>query len=284
LTVAEFRFESQEKPLLAPEGVPLLLRDIVHQRTGIYFEAERVGALLEKLEPLARDRRCQTYLDYYYLLKYEENGQEDWSRVMDALSVQETYFWREMSQVNVFVDRFIPKWFESGSRTLRVWSAACATGEEPYTIVMALMEAGWGGHPIEVRASDASSAALQRAGLGIYRENSFRVLPPRLRDKYFRPTGKNWQINPEIARRVTFERANLLAPEEISHLARSPFIFCRNVFIYFSRHGIRQTLATFASRMPRGGCLFVGAAESLLKLTTDFELQEEGNAYVYVRI
>jgi chemotaxis protein methyltransferase CheR len=282
--VAGFRIESEEKRLLVPEGVPLLLRDIVHQRTGIHFEQDRIDGLLEKLEPLARERGCYSYLDYYYLLKYEENGQEDWLRVMDALSVPETYFWREMAQVHAFVNVFVPKWFAGGPRPLRVWSAACATGEEPYSLVMALAEAGWDRHPIEVLASDASPASLEKAGVGIYREKSFRALPLGLREKYFLPAGDNWQIRPEIAERVTFQRANLLAPEEISSLARTPFIFCRNVFIYFSRHGIRQALATFASRMPRGGCLFVGAAESLLKLTTDFELQEVGDAYVYVRI
>jgi chemotaxis protein methyltransferase CheR len=83
---------------------------------------------------------------------------------------------------------------------------------------------------------------------------------------------------------VKFVRANLLAQEEVSSLARCPVIFCRNVFIYFSPHAIRQTVATFASRMPAGGHLFVGASESLLKLTADFELREKGDAFVYVRI
>jgi chemotaxis protein methyltransferase CheR len=83
---------------------------------------------------------------------------------------------------------------------------------------------------------------------------------------------------------VKFQRANLLQAEDISSLARSPVIFCRNVFIYFSPHAIRQTVAVFASRMPSGGHLFVGASESLLKLTADFELKEMGDAFVYVRI
>jgi chemotaxis protein methyltransferase CheR len=95
---------------------------------------------------------------------------------------------------------------------------------------------------------------------------------------------KEWKLRPEIARRVTFERANLLNTAEISSLARSPVIFCRNVFIYFSPHAVRQTVAAFASRMPSGGHLFVGAAESLLRLTADFELKEIGESFVYVRL
>jgi chemotaxis protein methyltransferase CheR len=256
---------------------------LIHERTGIFFEADRLDTLVEKIQPLATERDCYSLLDYYYLLKYEENGVEDWTRVMDALSVQETYFWREMGQIRALCDRIVPEWFEKTASPLQIWSAACATGEEPYTILIALLEAGFGGHPIQIRASDASPAALEKCRTATYREKAFRSLPPGLKARYFTPAGTEWQLRPEIAKRVSFERANLLATEEISALARSPVIFCRNVFIYFSPHAIRQAVAAFASRMPRGGHLFVGAAESLLRLTADFELKELGDCFAYVR-
>lgn len=277
------QMDAGRKPLL-PAGIEVLLRDLIHERTGIFFESDRVDVLIEKLEPLAMARDCYSYLDYYYLLKYEENGVEDWARVMDVLSVQETYFWREIGQVRTLVDVIVPEWFQKTSAPLRIWSAASASGEEPYTILMALLEAGWGGHPIEIKGSDGSSSALQRSATATYREKSFRALPPYLKEKYFIPVEKEWKLRPEIARRVTFERANLLNTAEISSLARSPVIFCRNVFIYFSPHAVRQTVAAFASRMPSGGHLFVGAAESLLRLTADFELKEIGESFVYVRL
>ena len=269
---------------MVPAGVPSLLGSIIHERTGIHFEDDRLDVLIEKLQPLAEERQCSSFLDYYYLLKYEENGREDWRRVMDALAVPETYFWREVSQIRATVDHLVPQWFARTSLPLRIWSAASSSGEEPYSIVMALLEAGWGSHPIEIRASDASPHALKKAQAGQYREHSFRALPLTLKEKYFTPESGQWKLTPEVTQRVTFTPANLLAAEEISDLARSQVIFCRNVFIYFSSHGIRQTLATFASRMPRGGHLFVGASESLLKLTADFELRELGDAFVYTRI
>lgn len=272
------------RKLLVPAGIEILLRDLIHERTGIFFEADRLDVLLEKLEPLAKARDCYSYLDYYYLLRYEENGVEDWARVMDVLSVQETYFWREMGQVRTLVDVIVPEWFQKTSAPLRIWSAASATGEEPYTILIALLEAGWGDYPIEIKGSDGSSSALKKSASATYRDKSFRALPPELKEKYFIPVEKEWKIRPELGNRVTFQRANLLNTVEISALARSPVIFCRNVFIYFSQHAVRQTVAAFASRMPRGGCLFVGAAESLLKLTADFELKEIGGSFVYVRV
>jgi chemotaxis protein methyltransferase CheR len=276
--------DRDRNPLLIPAGVPQLLRDLVHQHAGIYYEPDRLDVLIERLTPLAEEQGCYSLLDYYYLLKYEENGVQDWSHVMDALSVPETYFWREMPQIRAFVDILVPKWFERESRSLRVWSAACATGEEPYGIVIALLEAGLGHHPIQVIASDASPAALAKAREGVFREKAFRGLPEALRERYFLRSGQEWQIRPEIAQRVTFQQANLLSAGEISSLASAPFIFCRNVFIYFSAHAIRQTVAAFAARMPVHGHLFIGAAESLLKLTTEFELREIGGAFVYVRI
>ena len=266
-----------------PEGVASLLGGIIHERTGVYFSPDRLDVLIEKLQPLVEERECRSFLDYYYLLKYEENGLEDWKLVMDALAVPETYFWREMGQIQALVSHLVPAWFRETTLPLRIWSAASSSGEEPYTIAMALVEAGWGNHPIQIHGSDASVSAIRRAKEGVYREHSFRNLPSGLRQKYFTQVPGGWKLNEEIGRRVSFSRANLLAPEEISGLAGSPVVFCRNVFIYFSPHAIRQALASFALRMPRGGHLFVGASESLLRLTADFELREIGDAFCYIR-
>ncbi|HYE32966.1 MAG TPA: protein-glutamate O-methyltransferase CheR [Methylomirabilota bacterium] len=270
--------------LLVTPGILPLLRDLIHERTGIFFEETRLDLLQEKIEPLAAAKGCRSCLDYYYLLKYEANGTEDWALLMDALSVQETYFWRESSQIHALANVIAPAWFaRNPSSPLRIWSAASATGEEAYSIAIALVEAGWGSHPVQIYGSDGSPSAIAKANAGVYREKAFRTLAEPLRRKYFTPQGSEWALNPEIKSRVKFQRANLLEPEQIDTLARAQVIFCRNVFIYFSAHAIRQTVATFARRMPSGGHLFVGASESLLRLTSDFELREIGDAFVYVR-
>lgn len=274
---------SDAPPLSAPDGVPLLLRDLIHERTGLYFEADRTDLLLEKLRARAEHHGCRSYLDYYYILKYDEQGPGEWLRVMDAFSVQETYFWREHSQVEAFVERIVPEWFAHHRAPLRVWSAACASGEEPYTLAIALKEAGLDHLPIEILGSDASELALARAKIGLYRERSFRALSEHLRQKYFKLHAEGWQLDADILRRVHFRRANLVAPGEIDDLARAHVIFCRNVFIYFSPDSIRRTVTCFAERMLPPACLFVGSSESLLKLTTEFELDEIHQAFVYRR-
>jgi chemotaxis protein methyltransferase CheR len=266
-------------------GVHTLLRDLIHEHTGIFFEPERFDTLLDKLHSRAGERGCHSYLDYYYVLKEEEPGSPEWLRVIDAFSVQETYFWREVAQIRVLVDIVVPAWFKRHKLPLHIWSAGCATGEEPTSIAIALREAGWSNLPIAIHASDASEAALDKARAGVYRERSFRSLPAELRAKYFDPPAEGGmsRLRRELLHPISYQRANLVVPAEIAHRADVPVIFCRNVFIYFSHDAIRRTVATFAAHMPADSHLFVGASESLRKLTADFDLREIGPAFAYVR-
>ncbi len=167
---------------------------------------------------------------------------------------------------------------------IRIWSAACSSGEEPLTIAMALNEARWFERcKIEIYASDASETAIAKAKEGIYRPRSFRSLPPELKAKYFTEEQNGWRVSPLLKNRVRYQTANLFSPFEIKSLARVNFIFCRNVFIYFSQNAIRQTASLFFQEMPTPGYLFLSSSESLLKLDTGFELEEVGDAFVYVK-
>src|SRR4051812_39641077 len=116
---------NEARTLAVPDGVASLLRDLIHQRTGIYFEPDRFDTMLDKLRDRALAHGCLSYLDYFYILKYEEKGPDEWLRVMDAFSVQETYFWRELSQVQALVEIVMPQWFaRHPARPFRIWSAA----------------------------------------------------------------------------------------------------------------------------------------------------------------
>lgn len=268
-------------------GADRLLRDLIHERTGLYFDNGKGDILTDKLSPLVIERGFTSLLDYYYLLKYDDAAEEEWLSVMNALSVPETYFWREMDQVRALVDTIVPRWFDApGAGPLRIWSAACATGEEPLTIAMALKEAGWLGRaPIEIRASDASTAAIEKARRGVYRERAFRNLPAELRARYFTQEGetKTWRVDAKLHACVDWGVVNLMDEAEVTPRASANVIFCRNVFIYFSSQSISRTVRTFAAHIRPPGYLLVAASESLLRLTEDFELQEIGDAFVYKR-
>jgi chemotaxis protein methyltransferase CheR len=263
--------------------VTTILRDLVHERLGLFYETSQFDQLADRLAPLAVARGLGSFLDYYYLLKYSAD-EEEWARVMDALAVQETYFWREIDQIRAMVTHLVPKLTaDLGGRPLRIWSAPCATGEEPLTLAMMLQESGWFARaPIEIMASDASRAAIAKAALGRYGPRAFRNLAPALREKYFHAAGDQWVVVPELQRRISYDVVNLVAADEVARHAAAPIIFCRNVFIYFSERSIRQTLAAFAQSMPDPAYLCVGACESLLRLATPFELREIGGAFIYV--
>jgi chemotaxis protein methyltransferase CheR len=268
-------------------GADRLLRDLIHERTGLFFDNGKADILTDKLLPLVVERGLTSLLDYYYLLKYDETARDEWLNVMNALSVQETYFWREMDQVRALVEVIVPRWFAGGGAgPLRIWSAACATGEEPLTIAMALDEAGWLGRAaIEIHASDASTSAIEKARRAIYRERSFRNLPAGLRAKYFTQEGatKTWRVAASLHDRITWGVVNLMDEAAVAPCASAHMIFCRNVFIYFSDEAIGKTVNAFAAHIRPPGYLFVAASESLLRLSADFELQEIGGAFVYVK-
>jgi chemotaxis protein methyltransferase CheR len=269
-----------------PKGTEGLLRDLVHERTGIFFDAGRLDVLMEKLSPLVIKRGFTSFLDYYYLLKYDENPDVEWRNVMNALSVSETYFWREIDQVQALIRTILPQWTaEHPGKTLRIWSAACATGEEPLTIAMALQEEGWFHRAsIEIVASDASSVAIEKARAGIYRDRAFRNLSQDRLQKYFVPeTASSWRVRSDLRERVRYSVANLVNESEIAALSTANVVFCRNVFIYFSEASIARVVRSFSRLMPAPGYLFVGASESLMRLTSDLILEDVDGAFVYVK-
>jgi chemotaxis protein methyltransferase CheR len=152
------------------------------------------------------------------------------------------------------------------------------------TIAMALEEAGWFERlPIEIWGSDISSEAIDKALRGVYRERSFRSLPHELRDRHFAPHEGGWRINPALQARVGYSRVNLLAPADLAPFAGVQYVFCRNVFIYFSPATIAQVVQQIGERMRRPGYLFLAASESLLRMATEFELEEIAGAFVYVK-
>jgi len=273
--------------LRIPQRTLTLLRDVIASQAGIHYDDDRMDLMRDRLAPLAVERGFDSLLDYYYLLKYDSDAAAEWARVMDALSVQETYFWREADHFRALATVIIPRLLERQRRTIRIWSIPCASGEEPLSIAIALSEANaFAGANIEIHASDASEAALSKARAGRYGRRSFRQLPIELKEKYFTREGakEEWTIKPDLFARVTsWSRVNIVHSAERDPHASSDIIFCRNLFIYFTPACVREVALNLARAMPSPGYLCVGAAESLLKAGAGFDLQELGGAYVYVK-
>ena len=265
-------------------SVTTLIRDLVHEQLGLMYEPHQFDQVADRLAPLIVARGLGSFMDYYYLLKYSPEPDE-WLKVIDALAVQETYFWREIDQLRAVVTCIVPQLVKAlNGRPLRIWSIPCATGEEPLTLAMLLSEDGWFERaPIELLASDASPSAIGRARKGQYTQRAFRNLPAAMREKYFVAHEGYWSVIPPLQQRVSYGVVNLMEEDQVARHASAPIVFCRNVFIYFSDRSIRRALSVFERSMPSPGYLCVAASESLLRRTTTFELQEIGGAFVYVK-
>jgi chemotaxis protein methyltransferase CheR len=268
------------------ESAFALLRDLIARHTGVWFADDKRDLLADKLTDLVAAQGMSSFLDYYYLLRYGPEADRHWAELADRLAVPETYFWRQPEQIRVLADTVAPRHFARRPGVpLRIWSAACCSGEEPISIAIALAEAGLlDAHPIEIVGSDASTALVERARRGIYGERAFRALPAALRERWFRQKGDGtWEVDRHVHGPIRWETANLVDADAIRPLATADVIFCRNVFIYFADETITRVARVFAEAMRDDGHLFLGASESLTRLDTAFELAEIGPAFVYVK-
>jgi len=270
-----------------PHGTFVLLRDAIARRTGVFFDDAKCSVLADKLSELVSANGFSSFLDYYYLLQYDAAADLHWGALMDRLAVPETYFWRQPEQFRAVADFVAPAHFASfPGRPLRIWSAACCSGEEPISLAIALAEVGlMDPERIEIRATDASEALLDRARAGIYGQRSFRQMPVHLKARYFEQIGDDrWRVAPSVHRPIRWSRANLASPPDVARYAACDVIFCRNVFIYFNDDSIRETARLFSEYLSPDGFLFVGASESLTRFGLELELSEVAGAFVYVKL
>jgi chemotaxis protein methyltransferase CheR len=198
---------------------------------------------------------------------------KEWRYVMAAFAKSKSGFWRQRDVVRALVDALPQLLLVSGNKPLLIWSASCSTGEEPLSIAIALNEAGWFERArIEIRASDANYAAIERATLGVYSEQKIHQLDVHLRDKYFIREQDGWRVTSALHSMIHWRVANLMNPSEVADLARSHVIICRNVFIYFSGHAICKTLAMFGRCMPKGAYIFSDSGDFFTSLVSSSKL------------
>jgi chemotaxis protein methyltransferase CheR len=252
-------------PITEPEFATL--RDLIRDRFGIFYDDTKQFLLQSRLQTRLLKRSCENFGGYYKFLTSSLYREEEWDELASVLSNNETYFFRERAQLDVLLSEVLDESLKAGGR-LRVWSSACSTGEEPYTVAMMLLE-GRRISPanVQLRASDLSPRALDKARTGFYRELSFRATPPEMVQKYFRPFEGGFFVNDEVKKMVDFFRINLLDAQAVAAAGTFDAIFCRNVLIYFDKPTQKRVVEAFAKALRPGGFLFLGHAESIMRLT-----------------
>ena len=269
-----------------PDDVFRQLRDQIYVRTGMWFADSSKYLLQKRLSPRARELNFDSFQKYFYFLQYDPRADAEFDQIYDMVTTNETYFFREPAQLTAFVEEVIPDILSRKSlKKIRIWSAGCSSGEEPYSLAMLLQEAGYYEHAaFEIFASDISQQVLAKARRGHYRETAFRATDPSIRDKYFtrQPDG-SWHLHDDVRNRVSFGRLNLYDEARVSLLGHLDVIFCRNVIIYFDDTSKRVVVKNFYNRLTEGGYLLLGHSESLISLSTQFKLRHLKNDMVYQR-
>lgn len=252
-----------------------LLVEAIQERCGITLSINSGFFLERRLSPRLEALGLSSYLDYYQFLRYDPGGEREMEELIERITTHETYFFREQYQLDALSEEILPELARrlATHKRLQIWSAGCSTGEEVYTLAMLVLESGlFRGWDVRVMGSDISRKVLSTARNATYGENSFRTTPPELRRKYFVESKGRLVVRDEVRALCHFGQLNLLATQRFRVLGKQDVILCRNVLMYLSQQTRHNAVEAFYDSLNPGGYLLLGHSESLLNVTTRFDL------------
>jgi chemotaxis protein methyltransferase CheR len=265
-----------------------LFEDFLVTHSGLHFDQRNSKILERGLNRRMRAVHAVTYRDYFaYLEKYQESRQE-LKKLLGLLTIGETYFFRYLPHYEALIQSVIPEFIERNrqKRSLRIWSAGCSSGEEPYSIAMVLLEhfpelADW---DVRILATDINKRAIRQAREGVYRPRALRVTESRYAERYFRPLGGAFVIDRRVGDMVDFSYLNLqtgVFPSVLNGTAEVDILMCRNVMIYFRLPTIKRIVEKFSQCLRPGGYLFLGHAETLANISERFQRLHNAGGFYY---
>ena len=217
------------------------LKDVIYRNSGIMFAENKKYLLENRLSKRLADLNFTTFKDYIYYLKYDIKKRQELDTLINLVTINETYFLRERGQLDYLVSNIVPDLIKAGKKSIKIWSAPCSTGEEPYSIAILLKNAGlFDKASIDIIATDINSEVVALAKKGEYRQASFRGVPADFM-RNFDVQGQSYFIKDEIKRHVRFNTGNITTPTITSLIGKVDVIFCRNVLIYFDMDGKQRT-------------------------------------------
>jgi len=258
----------------------LKVRDVIYQISGIYQPDEKLYLLASRCTRRMSAVHARTPAEYLELLTSRAGRDAELRLLLNEITIGETYMFRSPPQLDALRSVILPQLMQArsalGYKRLRLWSAGCSTGEEPYTLAMFLLEesakllAGW---TFDITATDLNDNSVAAAKAGIYGDYALRGTSDLLKRKYFRPHDeKRLQVTDQLKSAVHFDRINLNDDSRMTFLKGIDLIFCCNVLIYFDLASKRKVVQHFYSNLLPGGYLFLGHAESLFQVDTRFQL------------
>lgn len=261
------------------------LRELFRGHCGVDFPRDGAYLLRRRLAPRLSATFTPNFAAYHRLLERGEGREQELAAAVDCITTNETYFFREAYQLRAFRDEILPELRARGGHgdQLSVWSAGCSTGEEVYTIAMLVRDAGgFGDWDVRILGTDISQRVLEIARSARYGGSSMRAHELSELRRFIRPLDDgNWRVRDEVKRMVSFNQLNLVDVRRVLRMPRADVIFCRNVLMYFDRATRMKVVASFYDRLVKGGYLLLGHSDSLINLTTAFELVQLRNDIVY---
>lgn len=266
----------------------LLLRDFIYRQCGIFIAENRKYLVENRLAGRLKDLKLKSYGEYYHYLRFDPNRHAELNRLFEVVTTNETSFYRNPPQLEVFrkvvLGRTIAEARKKGLKKIRIWSAGCSTGEEPYTLAILLHEtlgAEIGSWDIKITANDLSEAVLAAARRGIYSEYALRTTPKDIIGKYFTKENNIYRLDPKLKKLVAFGQINLNDKLQLRRVERSNIVFCRNVIIYFDDEMKRHVISAFYDNLLPGGDLLIGHSESLHNISRAFKPEHHPGAIIY---
>jgi len=263
-----------------------LLRDLINEHAGLHFDDDDLGIFDRRLSPRVVALELGSFHEYYKYLRFNLRGTSELDEAIDLLTINETYFFRQEYQLRAFHDEILRRLADQNARKKRlsIWSAGCSTGEEAYTIAMLVQESGlFKGWDVRIIGSDISRRSVAAARRGVYQRPSFRTTSETRQRNFFRAEQDGVHVADPVKKLCHFGRLNLLDGGNAAIVGVMDVVFCRNVLIYFDARSRRRVIDNLYDRLVPGGYLLLGHSESLLNVSTAFELVHLKEDLVYRR-
>ncbi|WP_419758504.1 CheR family methyltransferase [Acidisoma sp.] len=261
-------------------------RELFYRKTGIVFSESKRYFVDRRLGERIEATRSESFGAYMTLLRLRDPRSEELQNLINAMTVNETYFYREAYQFKCLVGSMLPELTHKrrSDDQLQIWSMPCATGEEPYTIAIYLLEEWADVDRWDVRliATDIDTRVLDQAREGTYFARAVQHVPPRALNRYFMPVGSDrWQVIPDLRGSIEFRQANITNLDDMNGFRNIDVIFCRNLLIYFDDTSRRQAVEFLFDALRPGGFICLGHAESMSRISSLFAVKKFPDGIVY---
>lgn len=252
------------------------IKEYIYRKTGIFLEKEKHYEKVKKqIETRCKKLEIEDFRKYFFFLRFNESSKDEFQELINTLTVNETYFFRENHQFEAMIKHVLPKLHTSkrDSYVIRILSAPCSTGEEPYSMAIHILEENSivNERDIEIVAMDIDNTVLKKAQEGIYTDRSLHAIPASTVNKYFQKKMAFWQLDEGIRGAVEFKNANVFDKEQMRNMGKFDIIFSRNMLIYFDDASRREVAMTFYDMLNPGGVIFLGHAEYMSRIVSVFK-------------